>query len=290
MMLIARTISEFREFQSEFINAKRVTLGREPVIGFVPTMGNLHGGHYSLIRRMRSECDITVVSIYVNPTQFGPNEDFARYPRTPEADLSGCQAEGVDLVLIPPDVEMYPEGFQTEVKVTKLSLGFEGLHRPGHFDGVALICCKLFNIVQPNKAYFGQKDYQQFRVVERMVRDLNLPIEMIMCPTVREADGLAMSSRNQYLSKQERAEAASIFKCLSAMKQAFAAGERNVGRLVKLGTAQLSSSFRLQYLDIADPLTLLPRKETCQEGDVALIAGMLGTTHLIDNIILGGGL
>jgi len=288
-MLVAQTIDEFRAFRERLVGEKRRQVNREPIVGFVPTMGNLHLGHLSLIRRMRAECDLSVVSIYVNPTQFGPKEDFARYPRTPDEDLANCQQEGVDIVFMPTDEAMYPQGFQTRVSVNELSKRFEGEVRPGHFDGVALICCKLFNIVQPHKTYFGQKDYQQFRVVERMIEDLNMRIEMVMCPTVREKDGLAMSSRNQYLNDAERREAGTIYKCLVAIGDAFASGERVVSTLQEIGRKALSPIFRLQYLSIADPITLAERAQTCQCGDVVLIAGILGNTHLIDNVILGGG-
>ena len=288
-MLVAKTIDEFRTFRERLVGVKRKELNREPVVGFVPTMGNLHLGHLSLIRAMRTGCDLSVVSIYVNPTQFGPKEDFARYPRTPDDDLASCEQEGVDIVFMPADEVMYPVGFQTRVSVNELSKPFEGELRPGHFDGVALVCCKLFNIVRPHKTYFGQKDYQQFRVVERMVKDLNMPIEMIMCPIVREEDGLAMSSRNSYLTPNERKEASSIYRALSEIKRAFQAGERKVSILTSLGKQFLSTSIKLQYLAIVDAYSFEERNETCVEGDVVLIGCLLGTTHLIDNIILEGG-
>ncbi len=287
-MLVSKTISEFKEHRLSLIKERCSALNRRPIIGFVPTMGNLHEGHYSLIRTMVRECDISTVSIFVNPTQFGPTEDFREYPRTPQEDIQGCEREGVDILFFPTDSVMYPRDFQTAVSVRAVSKPFEGEVRPSHFEGVAVVCCKLFNIVAPEKAYFGQKDFQQFRVVERMVCDLNIPVEIVLCPTVREPDGLAMSSRNRYLTERERAEAVTIFKCLTAIEDAFASGERDVLTLQEIGRTQLASSIRLQYLSIADSLTLEEREETCVDGDVVLVAGVLGRTHLIDNIILGG--
>jgi len=286
-MRVTKTVDEARRLRNELVTMKQRTLARKPIVGFVPTMGNLHEGHASLIKKMREECDISIVSIYVNPTQFGDGEDLDKYPRTPEDDLKLCSALGVDIVFMPDDKIMYPQGFQTRVEVTELTKPFEGALRPTHFAGVTLVCCKLFNIVQPDKTYFGQKDYQQFRVVERMIADLNLPIEMVMCPIVREKNGLAMSSRNSYLTEQQKEEASTIYACLCAINQAFKTGEKEVAKLLEIGRKKLSNILNLQYLAIAHPLTLIERRQIAEKGDVVLIAAMLAGTHLIDNIILG---
>jgi len=190
-------------------------------IGFVPTMGYFHEGHLSLMRRARQECDVVVVSIYVNPLQFGPREDFNRYPRDLQRDLKMAEEVGVDIVFAPKDEDMYPEGYQTFVEVTELTRSLEGFYRPGHFRGVTTVVAKLFNIVLPHKAYFGEKDFQQLRVVQRMVRDLNFPVEIVPCPTVRETDGLAMSSRNTYLNTEERRAATVLYRALKAADELF---------------------------------------------------------------------
>ncbi len=256
-------------------------------VGCVPTMGYLHEGHLSLVRRARAECASVEVSIFVNPTQFGPNEDLARYPRDLPRDLAMLEAEGVDLVWTPTVEEMYPPGFQTWVTVEKLSQGLEGAARPGHFRGVATVVAKLFNGMLPDKAYFGQKDAQQAAVIRRMTQDLNFPIEIVVCPTVREADGLAMSSRNTYLQPQERQAATVLFRALSAAEQAYRQGERRAEVLRQIvreivGAEPLA---RLQYVSCANYETL-EELDTVQEKALLSLAAFIGQTRLIDNFVL----
>jgi pantoate--beta-alanine ligase len=231
---------------------------------------------------------VSVVSIFVNPTQFAPGEDFAEYPRTPEADLMQCEDAGVDIVFFPENDQLYLEDHSTEILVHKLTERYCGAARPGHFAGVTLVVAKLLNIVQPDIAYFGQKDYQQFRVIERMVRDLDFPVVLAMCATVRESDGLAMSSRNAYLSEDEREAAATIYKGLQALAESFAAGERDYASLKKAARAELAEPVRLEYLEIADAWSLEP-KQSAARGDVVLVAAHVGDTRLIDNIVLAAG-
>lgn len=256
-------------------------------IGFVPTMGYFHEGHLSLMRKARQECDVVVVSIYVNPLQFGPREDFNRYPRDIERDLKMAESVGVDIVFAPRDEEMYPEGYQTFVEVTELTRGLEGLHRPGHFRGVTTVVAKLFNIVLPHKAYFGEKDFQQLRVVQRMVRDLNFPVEIVPCPTVREEDGLAMSSRNTYLSPDERKAATILYRSLKAADDLFKNGERNAARLkAKVWEVLATESLvRPQYVEIVDAETLEP-VSTVDRPSVILLAAFVGQARLIDEWVL----
>lgn len=261
---------------------------RRPGVGFVPTMGNLHEGHLSLIRRMAVECDVSVVSIFVNPTQFGPDEDFDEYPRTPEADLMQCEDAGVDIVFLPESEMLYPHDHSTEILVRKLADRYCGAARPGHFTGVTLVVAKLLNIVHPDVAYFGQKDFQQFRVIERMVRDLDFPLNIVMSPTVREPDGLAMSSRNAYLDEDERKAAATIYLGLQALASAFAFGQESAETLKGVARSELDETVQLEYLEIADAWSLEPQ-ETATSGDVVLLAAKVGETRLIDNIILAVG-
>jgi len=269
-----------REFAAK--NQKR------PYVGFVPTMGNLHDGHLSLVRRMVDECDVSAVSIFVNPTQFGPGEDFNEYPRTPEADLMRCEDAGVDIVFIPESGALYAPDHSTEVIVHRLTERYCGAARPGHFAGVTLVVAKLLNIVHPDIAYFGQKDYQQFRVIERMVRDLDFPLDIVMSPTVREPDGLAMSSRNAYLNEDEREAAATIYSGLQALADAFAAGQDGAEALKEVASSKLADMVQLEYLEIADAWSLEP-KESAASGDVVLVAAKVGGIRLIDNIILAAG-
>jgi pantoate--beta-alanine ligase len=256
-------------------------------IGCVPTMGALHQGHISLIERARKECDFVVGTIFVNPTQFGPNEDFSKYPRTLEADLEMCRHAGADLMFTPQTASMYSGDAQTIVRVTKLAAVLEGAHRPGHFDGVSTVVTKLFNITQPDKAYFGQKDYQQQLIIRRMVEDLDQPVEVVTCPIIREPDGLAMSSRNRYLSTEERTRAGQISQALRMAQQwaeePLLLPQEIAGRMV----AHLESiaGIELQYAVIADPQTLEPLQDRTGQG-VALIAARVGTTRLIDNEVL----
>jgi len=258
----------------------------EPV-GFVPTMGYLHEGHLSLVRRAKQECRSVVVSIFVNPTQFGPQEDLARYPRDLERDLRLLAPLEVDLVWTPTVDEMYPPGYQTWVTVEEVTRPLEGAMRPGHFRGVTTIVSKLFNAVQPQRAYFGQKDAQQAAVIRQMTRDLNYPIEIVVCPTVREADGLAMSSRNVYLSPTERQAATVLYRALRAAEQAYQAGERNAERLRAVMRQVLESEplARVQYVSCADFDTLQELDEVRGKALLSM-AVFIGNTRLIDNIVL----
>jgi pantoate--beta-alanine ligase len=262
-------------------------------VALVPTMGALHGGHVALIHQARAQDAAVVVSIYVNPTQFGPREDFKEYPRDVEADSQLCGREQVDVVFAPSDGEMYPESFRgtlaaaTWVEETILSRRFEGERRPGHFRGVCTVVAKLFNIVQPDLAMFGQKDYQQLKVVQRMVRDLAYPIQIVAVPTVREPDGLAMSSRNQRLMGTERVQATVLWKALNVARDLFTEGEHNAHRLeaAMQRTVGLAPAARLDYAQVVDGETLEPVAKV-QQGNVALIAVHVGRVHLIDNLIL----
>ncbi|UTA53599.1 pantoate--beta-alanine ligase [Lysobacter soli] len=254
-------------------------------VAFVPTMGNLHDGHFSLVKLARTHADRVVASVFVNPTQFGPNEDFARYPRTPDADARGLEAAGCDALWLPSVEAMYPYGVEATVRVQvpNVTSTLEGASRPGHFDGVATVVSRLFNQVQPDVAVFGRKDYQQLAVVRYMVRDLAFPIEIVGADIVREANGLAMSSRNQYLSADERAQAAQISRCLAAMADAVRAGEPR--EAVEAGALQrlVEAGFEPDYAVLRRPdLTVPAAGET--GSMVALIAARLGRTRLIDNL------
>jgi len=255
--------------------------------GFVPTMGYLHEGHLSLVRRARAENDRVAVSVFVNPTQFGPHEDYARYPRDLERDLRLLEPLGVDLVFVPSVEEMYPPGFQTWVIVEEVSRPLEGASRPGHFRGVATVVAKLFNILRPDRAYFGQKDAQQTVVIRRMVQDLNIPVEIVICPTVREPDGLAMSSRNTYLNPEERRAATVLFRALQAAKARYEAGERDAERLREAMREVIRAEplARIDYVSVAHPETLQELERV--EGPALLsLAVYIGTTRLIDNLML----
>ncbi len=256
-------------------------------IGFVPTMGFLHAGHVSLMRRALQECDAVVASIFVNPIQFGPNEDFDRYPRDEAGDRAACEAAGVDLLFMPTAAGMYPEKPSVFISVEGLSDILEGAIRPGHFRGVATVVAKLFNIVKPQKAFFGQKDYQQCAVIKRMVKDLNMDVDVVVLPTVREPDGLAMSSRNSYLSPDERLKAAVIYRTLSAAEQLAKTGVRQPEALKSKIQAVVreEKGVELDYLEIVDPESLA-RLESAQDRMVLLIAVRIGRTRLIDNLVL----
>jgi pantoate--beta-alanine ligase len=256
-------------------------------IGFVPTMGFLHEGHLSLMRKARGENDTVVVSIFVNPTQFGPGEDLDRYPRDSEGDRKKCESVGVDMLFMPGVKEMYPEKPSAYVTVPGISDILEGAIRPGHFQGVATVVAKLFNIVKPHKAYFGQKDFQQCVVVKRMAAGLNMKVEVAVLPTVREADGLAMSSRNSYLSAEERRSATVLFRALRAARDLFRAGAHDVEKLKKKMKATLLEEKRIgvDYIEVADPDTLEPLSEA-RSGMVLLVAARLGSTRLIDNLLV----
>jgi pantoate--beta-alanine ligase len=251
-------------------------------------MGYLHAGHLSLVRRARAECASVAVSIFVNPTQFGPGEDLASYPVDLNRDQAMLEQEAVDLVWIPAAEQMYPAGFQTWVTVEQLTRPLEGEHRPGHFRGVTTIVAKLLNAMQPDRAYFGQKDAQQLAVVRRMVRDLDFPVEIVACPTVREADGLALSSRNSRLSPVERQAATVLYRALSAAQRAHAAGERRAAELRRIMGEVLQSEplAQPQYVSVADPQTLAELDGEAGRAQLSL-AVVIGKTRLIDNLIVG---
>lgn len=271
----------------EELRAERQRLP-EP-LGLVPTMGFLHEGHASLIRRARAECAGVAVSIFVNPTQFGPQEDLATYPRDLERDLELLTAEGVDLVWVPEAQDVYPPGDQTWVTVEQVTRGLEGARRPGHFRGVTTVVAKLLHAFLPQRAYFGQKDAQQAVVIQRMVRDLLLPVEIVVCPTVREPDGLALSSRNVYLSAAERQAATVLYRALCAALEAFRSGRRQAEDLRQVLRTTLAAEplARPHYVSVADPETL---EEAPGEVSGALLsmAVQIGKTTLIDNLVLGG--
>jgi len=256
-------------------------------VGFVPTMGALHIGHESLINRAVDECGFVVVSIFVNPTQFGPTEDFEAYPRPLQADLELCDRAGVHLVFNPSAREMYGQANLTWVIVEKLTGGLCGASRPAHFRGVTTVCAKLFNIVQPDIAYFGQKDAQQAVVIKRMVADLNMPLDIVVCPTVRERDGLAVSSRNQYLSPQQRRDAAGIYRALQKCKQLVEAGTTDTARIISQMREILARipGGQTEYVSIVDAESLEP-VDTIEARALAAVALKLGPARLIDNIII----
>jgi len=267
-------------------------------VGLVPTMGALHAGHLALIERSQTECDRTVVSIFVNPTQFGPGEDLERYPRDLAGDSRACQEAGVDALFAPSTEEMYPAGpgdaaarTLTRVCVSGLTERYEGAVRPGHFEGVATVCAKLFQIVQPNRAYFGQKDYQQLLVVQRMVADLNMPLAVVPVPTVREPDGLALSSRNAYLTPEERAAGTALYRALQEAARLFGGGERSAEELKRSMHAILGAEpeVAVDYAEVADIHRLSPL-DTIGDEAIALGAIRVGQTRLLDNVLLGATL
>ena len=256
-------------------------------LGFVPTMGALHEGHLSLVRAARASSHVVAASIFVNPTQFGPNEDLAKYPRSFERDCAMLEHEGVDFVFAPSVEEMYPAGALTWVTVEELSGKLDGGSRPGHFRGVTTVVAKLFHIVEPNEAFFGQKDAAQVAVIRRMVRDLNLPVEIVVCPIVREPDGLAMSSRNAYLDPGQRKRALVLHRSLMTVERMAETGERDVAKLKAAGREKFAeeSSVRLDYFEIVNPETLDPVSDTSY-GALVAVAAYVGTTRLIDNLLL----
>ena len=280
-MKVITTLAEARAFCAGSGESGRT-------LGLVPTMGALHAGHLSLVARARAENDRVAVSIFVNPAQFGENEDLAAYPRTPQHDLGVLESLGVDAVWTPSPEEVYPPGFQTFVTVGDVAAPLEGARRPGHFRGVATVVAKLFNVFQPDRAYFGQKDAQQVAVIRRMARDLNFPAEIIICPIVRESDGLAMSSRNAYLSPDERRGAPALFRALEAGRAAFESGERDAAAIRRVVSRVLSTEPTLEedYVSLADPDTLAEILRV--EGRSLLsLAARVGRTRLIDNVVLG---
>jgi pantoate--beta-alanine ligase len=276
-MKVCRTVAEFR--------AARAGL---PELGLVPTMGYLHDGHLSLVIRARSECSAVAASIFVNPTQFGPTEDLSRYPRDVARDLTLLEAAGVDLVFVPTAEAMYPPGFDTRIEVGSVTDVLEGAVRPGHFAGVATVVAKLFNITRPTRAYFGQKDGQQCVVIRQLVRDLDIPVEIVVAPTQREADGLALSSRNSYLTVAERTAAPAIYRGLEAVRRQFCAGQRDAAALRAVLRRELEAepSFQIDYVSVADPVTL-KELDRIDRAALASVAVRLGATRLIDNLILG---
>jgi pantoate--beta-alanine ligase len=251
-------------------------------------MGALHDGHLSLIRAARERAERVVVSIFVNPLQFGPTEDLAKYPRDLEADLAICAAAGVEAVFHPRPEDFYPAGFQTRIDLGEIASGLCGASRPGHFQGVATVVYRLFQLIQPDVAFFGEKDFQQLRVVQRMVLDLGLPVEIRPVPIVREADGLALSSRNRYLSASERVQALSIIRGLREARAAFAGGERDPKALVeRCRNAIVRGGLREDYVEIRDPEMLRPLAGKADESSRLLVAAFAGSTRLIDNVRLG---
>jgi pantoate--beta-alanine ligase len=279
-MLIWRTPDE--------MHAACRALGRAGrTLGLVPTMGALHDGHMSLVRAAKSGCDAVVVSIFVNPTQFGPNEDYTAYPRTFDDDCRKLQAAGVDLLFAPSAGAMYPLGNTTMVDPGEIGNRLDGASRPGHFRGVATVVTRLFNIIQPDRAYFGQKDAAQIAVLRHVTRDLNTPVELIVCPIVREPDGLAMSSRNRYLPREERSRALILSRALTAASDLARAGETSAGVLrdALLAAVATEPQVRIDYAAVVDPDTLLPVTDI-SGGALVAIAAWVGTTRLIDNLLL----
>jgi pantoate--beta-alanine ligase len=275
---VLRLVSDVRAFRSASAAA---------TIGFVPTMGALHGGHASLIERAVREHDLAVVSIFVNPTQFGPREDFAAYPRDESADLELSAHLGAAMVFAPAVEEIYPSGDATRVQPGPIAERLEGTARPGHFVGVATVLTKLFSVVRPDVAYFGQKDFQQLRVVQTMSRDLRLGVRVVGCPTVRDGDGLAMSSRNRYLSTEERQKALALSRALFAAEADWSRGQRDPAKLRdEVKRAAAVPGVALEYMSVADPLTLDELAEPAERAVISL-AARVGRTRLIDNILLG---
>jgi len=276
-MMIVSTLEELRSARSIL----------DGPVGLVPTMGYLHEGHLSLVRQAAEECTSVVVSIFVNPTQFGPAEDLAAYPRDMERDLRLLEPLGVDLVWTPTPEIMYPNGYQTWVQVEALTEPLEGAMRPGHFRGVTTVVAKLFNGVLPARVYFGQKDAQQVAVIRRMARDLNFPLEVVVCPTVREPDGLAMSSRNAYLDPEQRRAATVLYRALNAAKDAYEGGERDAEKLRATMRATLAAELlaRMQYVSCADYDTLEELERVSSKALLSM-AVFVGKTRLIDNLIL----
>jgi pantoate--beta-alanine ligase len=279
--VVVTTVADLRR---EVAEARRERL----TVGLVPTMGALHEGHASLIRAARARNDFVAVSIFVNPTQFGPKEDLSRYPRPFDDDVRLCAANGVDLIYHPPPEEMYPAGYRTFVEVTGLQDVLEGASRPGHFRGVATVVLKLFNQARPDRAYFGQKDAQQVRVVQQMVRDLDVPVEVVVCPTVREADGLALSSRNRYLDAGQRGRSVVLHRALESARALYRAGERDPAALERAmrDAVATAADARLDYAAVVEVDSFLP-PATLDKPALLALAVRFGDTRLIDNVVLG---
>jgi len=276
-MQIARTIAEMKALRMKSLGS----------VGFVPTMGYLHDGHLALVKQAGAENSVVVASIFVNPTQFGPTEDFKSYPRDTERDLAMLRKERTDIVFMPSAEEMYPEGSSSWVEVEKVTDRLEGSYRPGHFKGVATVVAKLFNIVEPTRAYFGQKDAQQALVIKKMVADLNMNLEVIVSPTVRESDGLAMSSRNAYLNPQEHKAATVLFKALTLAQNLHGKGERDAETIRQKMTALINKEplAKIEYVSIADAQTLEELSKIDRPA-LASLAVKIGKTRLIDNVLL----
>jgi pantoate--beta-alanine ligase len=280
-----KTVETIQDVRGE-VSAARVA-GQS--VGLVPTMGALHAGHYSLVDRAASECDLVVVSIFVNPTQFGPGEDLGAYPRTLEADLAGCREHGAALVFAPGPAEMYPRQSATRVSVSGLDAVLCGASRPGHFAGVCTVVAKLFNIVAPDRAYFGAKDYQQVAIIRRMAEDLNFPVDIVTCPIVREADGLAMSSRNAYLSHAERAQAPALHQSLQIARELIERAHppaAEVQATIRRHIAAAAPAGEIDYVAVVDPDTL-EAVETTDRPVLIALAVRLGRARLIDNLRVG---
>ena len=278
-MRVVRTIADLRALLRPLkAEGKR--------IGFVPTMGFLHEGHGSLIRQSAARCDATIVSIFVNPTQFSPSEDLANYPRDLERDQNLCLEADASVLFLPEVAEIYPTGFQTHVEPGRLADPLCGRFRPGHFRGVATVVAKLFNMVQPDLAFFGQKDFQQTVVIRRMARDLNLPVDVVVVPTVREADGLALSSRNAYLDDEARRRALFLSQGLLTAKAAFDTGERDAAKLVAIARGPLTGIDSLQYLELVDTQNLEAIQGQVDRSAALCVAAYVGNTRLIDNVLL----
>lgn len=280
-MKLATTVKEARA-------AVRAAKAGGKRVGLVPTMGALHAGHVSLVRAAKARCDFVAASIFVNPTQFGPQEDYSKYPRTLEADREKLKAEGVDLIFAPAVEDMYPPGATTFVNVDEISERLDGGSRPGHFRGVATVVAKLFHILEPDVAVFGQKDAAQVAIIRRMVRDLMFPVEIVVAPIVREADGLALSSRNVYLSADERRQALVLSRALREIESRYRAGERDAKKLIEAARSAFAvePTARVDYIALVDPGTM-EDVATAAAGTLAAVAAFVGTTRLIDNVILG---
>ncbi|MGA9564674.1 MAG: pantoate--beta-alanine ligase [Candidatus Korobacteraceae bacterium] len=272
---------------AEMKAACRGTTREGKMLGLVPTMGALHEGHLSLVRAAAAECDAVAASLFVNPLQFGPTEDFEKYPRSLERDAEMLETAGATLLFVPSIAEMYPPGATTYVEVSDLSTKLDGGSRPGHFRGVATVVSKLFEIVRPDRAYFGQKDAAQVALLRKMVRDLDMDVEIVVCPIVREPDGLAMSSRNAYLNPEQRRQALALSRSLREVKSAVGAGEHDAQKLVAIGTRFIAAEpgAKLDYFVVVDPDTLEAVKNVSQ-GTLVAVAAWVGTTRLIDNLVL----
>ena len=277
-MKVIQTVADFRAAQREYPRP----------LGLVPTMGYLHEGHLSLVRRCREDNATAVASIFVNPTQFGPSEDLSTYPRDMDGDLAKLEAEGVDLVFAPDASEMYPEGFDTTIDVGDIARRLEGEHRPGHFQGVATVVCKLLTIVRPDNVYFGQKDAQQCLVIKRLNADLDLGAEVIVLPTVRDPDGLALSSRNAYLSEEDRGAALSLYRALNRAQTLYGDGVRDAGAMRRemLILLEAEPSASVDYVSVADAETLV-ELESVDRPALVSMAVRIGRVRLIDNVVLG---